>query len=326
MANANVHSPRQEIVSQPESASPPLPATPAFGDEGAEGSVQPYQFRNLSSLLPDELRMLTTRHEEFVRSVAARLSIHLRVELNLQLSGLGMMRYRDFIEGLPAPTYLALLKLDPLPGVCLLNIPLKLGLSIVDRELGGPAQYTDEPRALSEIEARLLARTVEIIAGEWCSSWSDVLEIRPTLVGHESNGNYVQTCPRDTLMLVLTLAVGLGETAESIQFVFPYASLEPLLLKLNATARPEKSAARPTSGLKWNPALNDVSIKVSAELPEMEMTARQLADLQPGSTLFITPEMARQVRVCLAKKPKFIANLGTTNERWAAKIVQPYKP
>ena len=278
----------------------------------------------MSSLTAGELRKFKARHEDFIHSLAARLSVHLRLEVGVQMSKLETFHFQKIIDGLWNPTYLALLRLEPLQGICLLEIPPRLGLCIVDRELGGPGLCPDEtPRALSEIESRLLSRVVEIVASEWCGLWNDLLELRAVLLGYESSGGFVQTSSPDVMMLILGMEVRIGEITEPIQFSFPCATLEPLFLKLNSGIKMEKPASvRSAAPLKWNPILGDVNIKVTAELPDLELTAKQLAQLKPGDTLLITPEMAKQVRLCLAKKPKFSANLGTCNQRWAAKIVQ----
>ena len=296
-------------------------------DPPPPSATRPYRFRELSSLSAGELRKLKSRHEAFIESLATRLSIHLRLEVSLQMSKLETAHYHKFMDGIVNPTYLAMLKLEPLQGICLLDIPPKLGLCIVDRELGGPAQCLEDARVLSEIEARLLSRVVEIINSEWCSAWSDLLSLRPALLGYENGDGFAQTCPPETIMLILGMEARVGETTGQIQMGFPCATLEPLILKLNAGVKIDKPRATlPAAALKWNPALNDVNIKVTAELPNLELTARQLAQIKPGDTLMITPEMAKQVRVCLAKKSKFIANLGTCNQRWAAKIVRVLNP
>jgi len=248
------------------------------------------------------------------------------LEVGLQMSKLETSHFQNFVEGTSNPTYLALLKLAPLQGICLLEVPPKVGLCIVDRELGGPAQCLDEVRPLTEIESKLLSKVVEIVAGEWCSFWSDLVELRSTLLGYENSASFVQVVPPDTMMLILGMEIRIGEVAEQMQFCFPCATLEPLIVKLNAGIKADKSAAaRPAATLKWNPSLNEVRVKVTAELPDMQLTARQLAQLKPGDTLLVTPEMAAQVNLCLAKKPKFTAMLGTSNNRWAAKITDVHK-
>ncbi|HXG45986.1 MAG TPA: flagellar motor switch protein FliM, partial [Methylomirabilota bacterium] len=80
------------------------------GEEAKEkkekDSIQPYDFRHPVFLSPTELRRLRIRHEEFIRALAARLSIYLRLEFSLQMSKLQTIPYAKFAESLPNPTHL----------------------------------------------------------------------------------------------------------------------------------------------------------------------------------------------------------------------------
>src|SRR5690606_17688724 len=122
-----------------------------------------------------------------------------------------------------------LFNLAPLRGVCLLDIPPRLGLCLVDRQLGGAALNVDTSRNLSEIEVRLISRVAEFILSEWCSYWSSVIDLRPNIVGVEGNGRFVQSPPTATTMLVLgvTMWVG-GEAVDEMQLATPHYTLEPL--------------------------------------------------------------------------------------------------
>lgn len=290
----------------------------------AAKSAEKYHFREQSSLSANELRKLRLRHDEFIRSLAARLSIHLRLEVALRMSRLETVHFGKFIEGISNPTFLAMFQLEPLQGVCLLDIPPRLGLCLVNRELGGPGQCLEDARPTSEIESRLLSRIVEIIMGEWCSFWRDLLDLRPALLGHESNGDFVQACPRDTMVLVLGVEVQIGELSGQVQFCFPVATLDSLLVKLNSEIKTTASGvACPATTPKWNPALDHVKIKITAKVPNLQLTAGELANLKPGNVLMLTQGTISQARIYLAKKPKFLATVGTQNGRWAAKIVEP---
>ena len=126
----------------------PAPAPPAISVLTARGTrvhrpadtIRTYDFRQSGFLAPSELRRIRQRHEQFVRSLAARLAIFLRLEFTVQLAKLQIVGYQKFTEHLPNPTHITLFKVDPLKGVGLLVIPPRLGLSLVDRMLGGPGE------------------------------------------------------------------------------------------------------------------------------------------------------------------------------------------
>lgn len=312
----------ESLLSQIGDSSQESQPTPSAKAESESETVQPYAFRQLSAFAPSQLRKLRVRHEGFIWELAARLSVHLRSEIVLRMARLETMSFAKFVNELGNPTYLALLELQPLNGICLLDIPSQLGLSIVDRELGGEGVCGEEERALTEIEARILSKVVEITISEWCSCWRETLDLKPTLVGHESNAAFFQNYTPETSMLVLGIEMQIGQLSRQMHFGFPYQALEPLIQKLDSETRGRKKPVEKTQSLsrKWNPVLDDVPIKVSAELPSVKITAKELAKLRAGDVISLDPESLQHVRISLEQKPKFGATLGRCGTRWAVQI------
>ena len=300
----------ERLLAQVESVTPPAPGADPQASSNASGRevIRRHDFPKLSPFSPAELRPLRMRHDDFIRALVTRLSIHLGLEVGLQMSKLEAMPFQKFADGLSNPTYLTMLKLPPLAGICLLDIPPRLGLCIVDRELGGPGQAAEETRLIGRIEGRLLAPVVGLIVNEWCGIWSDLMEIRPVVLGVENNCRYLHTSTPETSMLVAGVEARLAETVEQIQFAFPHPMLEPLTLKLNTDGNnvEKPDAAAKTAPSKWNSLFDDLQIQVTAELPAIQLPAGQLAELKPGDVVSLPPEWMNQVRLSLANHPGFV--------------------
>jgi flagellar motor switch protein FliM len=288
-------------------------------------SIRPYDFRQPAFLAPTELRKLRLRHEEFVRSLSSRLSMYLRLEVSLRMSKLQTICYQNFTEGLSTPAHVSLFKAEPLKGICLLDIPPRLGLAIVDRLLGGGAKVQEANRDLTEIETALLDQAVQIILNEWCNHWQSFQDLRPTLLGHENNGRFLQTAPHDTVMVCLTMDMGLGDSVEQMQIAFPHYTLEPIVKYLTALSIAEKEtlATVAVPQARWNSELDDVAVGVTAEWSGLQLTARELIALKPGDVLMLEPQMTQQVQIHVASAPKYNGRLGTRGSNWAVELTQP---
>src|ERR1035441_4552072 len=116
------------------------------------GDIRSHDFRQSGFLAASELRRIRQRHEQFVRSLAARLAIFLRLEFSLSLAKVHIETYQKFIEALSNPSYITLFKTEPLKGAGLLVVPPRLALTLVDRLLGGPGQMPPDNRDLTDIE------------------------------------------------------------------------------------------------------------------------------------------------------------------------------
>lgn len=292
-------------------------------------AIQPYDFRHPVFLSANELRKLRVQHEEFIHSLAARLSIYLRLEFGLQMSQLQTLTYQKFTESLPNPCHLTLFKVDPLRGICVLDVNPRLGLTIVDRLMGGPGHSVNVNRDLSEIEVALLDQAVQLIIGEWCSHWAKIRELRPSLLGHENNGRFLQTSLPDTVMLALSMEAHIGDCQEQILIGFPYSTLEPLIRQLGENLNPQAEegavAATASAHPRWKPGLDDVIIPVTGEWSGMELTVREITQLRVGDVLPLPADFNSQIQLRLARMPKFLGRLGTRENHWAVEVTSILK-
>ncbi|HEV2456344.1 MAG TPA: flagellar motor switch protein FliM [Verrucomicrobiae bacterium] len=282
--------------------------------------IRNHDFRQSGFLAPSELRRIRQRHEQFIRSLAARLAIFLRLEFSLQLSKVQIGGYQNFVENLPGPTHITLFKTDPLKGVGLLVIPPRLGLALVDRLLGGAGQNSEEARELSEIETALIDQVASLVISEWCNHWPEMRGLQPSLLGHENNSRYLQTAAPDTAMLILTMNGGIGEQSEPIQIVFPYTTVEPLMRLLSPSLPGTETAPARAASPRWNSQLNEIKVPVIAEWHGFKMSANEILRLKAGDLLALDAECAAQVRLRLNHVPRFIGRPGTSGGKWAVQV------
>jgi flagellar motor switch protein FliM len=333
-----VHPPQGEVVSQSEverllaqigsgeatETDAPHVSPGAF----KSGTGKRHVFPQYSQFSAGPLRKLRVRHENFLRGLAARLSLHLRFELSLQMAGFDTYPFQKFLEGVSQPGHLTLISFEPLEGICLLDIPPRLGLSIVDRQLGGPGSYVEDARDLNQTEIRVLSQIVQIIVSEWCGTWSGLFDIRPVLLGTENSTRYLHTSRPEEIMLVLAIEARLGGLVEQMHLALPHVTLQPLVLKLAAepgSGGPAGAAKRNTP-VQWKPSLGELRMRAAAQLPGLRLSAKALANLQPGEILPVPEKAVGQVSLCLHGVPRFAGVLGTSGSHWALEIQRVINP
>jgi flagellar motor switch protein FliM len=285
--------------------------------------IRAHDFRQSGFLTPSELRRIRLRHEQFIRSLAGRMAIFLRLEFTVQTAKVQIVGYQKFFESLPNPTHITLFKTDPLKGVGLLVIPPRLGLTIVDRLLGGPGQAPETNRELSEIETALTDQVAMLLLSEWCNHWPEMRDLKPSLLGHESNSRFLQTAPHDTAMLLLTMNSGIGEQLEPIQLLFPYATVEPLMRLLNPPMPDSEAAPARAGKLRWNAEFNDIKVPITAEWHGLKMSAGDITRLKSGDVVMLDAQCAAQVHLRFSHLPKFIGRPGTCSGKWAVQLTSP---
>ena len=307
-----------------EVAAPKQQLIRSDGQVGTQGTlkVEPYDFRNPAFLSEVELRRLRLLHEDYIRYLSARLSLYLRMEFGLKMAKLTTVTYSKFTENLPNPTHLSMFKVEPLIGVGILDINPRLALTISDRLLGGKGHSIKSDRYLTEIEVALIEDIIIIILEEWCSQWKGEQELRPVVIGQENNGRFLQTSPKDAIMLALTLEATFGDCSEQIQIGVPYYTIEPVVKKMQSRRQKDSAAAPEAKIPTWSATYGKISLPVRAEWQTLELSLREVISLRLGDVIEMPHAIFNDTRILLNGTPKFVGTVGLDTDKVAVQLTR----
>ncbi|MDP1579819.1 MAG: flagellar motor switch protein FliM [Candidatus Didemnitutus sp.] len=290
------------------------------GDAQFAGKIERFDFLNPVILPEQELRRLRVIHEDFIRYLSARLSLFLRMEFGIKMAKLATVTYANFTEALPTPTHVCLFKAEPMLGVGLLDFSPRLALTIADRLLGGRGHSVKSERPLTEIEVALMEDVVVIMLEEWCAQWKCDTELHPVIIGHESSGRYLQTSPKDAVMLVLGLEVNFGDCTEAMQLGMPYYTIEPMVKKMQSRRQKEAAVTPVEKRAVWQKTYDHITMPVRAEWEAFEISLREICSLRVGDVIEMPAEFLQQTRVLLNGVPKFVGTVGLDSDRVAVQL------
>jgi flagellar motor switch protein FliM len=292
------------------------------GDASSAAKIEAYDFRNPAFLSEVELRRLRLLHEDFIRYLSARLSLYLRMEFGLKMAKLTTVTYSKFTDSLPNPTHLSLFKVEPLVGVGILDINPRLALTIADRLLGGRGHSVKAERYLTEIEIALIEDVIVILLEEWCGQWKAEQELRPQIIGHENNGRFLQTSPKDAIILAMTLEASFGDCSEQIQIGVPYYTIEPVVKKMQARRQKDAAVTTVEKGASWQGSYDHITMPVRAEWQALELSLREIVSLRVGDVLEMPSALFSETRVLLNGTAKFVGTVGVEAERVAVQLTR----
>lgn len=296
------------------------------GDAKAAGKVEAYDFRNPVFLSEVELRRLRLLQEDFIRYLSARLSLFLRMEFGLKMAKLTTVTYSKFTESLPSPTHICLFKAEPLTGVGILDLNPRLALTIADRLLGGRGHSVKAERYLTEIEIALLEDVINIVLEEWCGQWKTEQDLHAVIIGHENNGRFLQTSPKDAIILALTLEVNFGDCSEQIQLGVPYYTIEPLVKKMQARRQKDSAVATVEKRASWQKSYDHITMPVRAEWDALELSLREVSSLRVGDVIEMPAKLLQETRLLLNGSAKFIGTVGLDTDRVAVQLTRKLPP
>jgi len=291
-------------------------------DVTTAGKVEPYDFRNPAFLSEVEMRRLSILHEDFIRYLSARLSLFLRMEFGLKMAKLSTVIYSKFTDSLPSPTHICLFKTDALVGVGIIEINPRLALTIADRLLGGRGHSVKAERGLTEIEMALLEDIMMLLLEEWCAQWKSEQDLHPLIIGHETSGRYLQTSPKDAVILDLALEVNFGDCSEMLRIGVPYYTVEPLVKKMQARRQRDTAVAQTEKQAGWQKAYDHITVPARAEWDALELTLREISNFRVGDVIELPSQMLAQTRLLLNGTPKFIGTVGLDADRIAVQLTR----
>lgn len=283
--------------------------------------VEPYDFRRPAALSQVHLRQVELVHQKFAEHLAARLSAFLRLECSVKLAKFETPTYKSFVESIESPAEVALLQVDPLIGVAVLNLGLPLCHSIVDRMLGGRGMVEKKDRNLSEIEIALLEDATQVIMEEWCQQWRSESPLRSQGIGHETSARFLKTALPDAVMLAAFMEVQLGESQGQFQLGIPYSMVESMVKEAQereASSGAEALQKKP----RWRSSYDEIAVPVIAQWKVREMRVQELISLSLGDILPMDPDLIARTHVQLANSREFIGLVGVQNGQVAVQLTK----
>lgn len=311
------------LIAQSAEAQVPKPAIVGAGLTSANPpKIEAYDFRNPAFLSEAELRRLRLLHEDFIRYLSARLSLYLRMEFGLKMARLTTVTYAKFCESLPNPTHLSLFKVEPLVGVGILDLNPRLALTVADRLLGGRGHSVKAERYLTEIEVTLIEDVILVLLEEWCGQWKAEQELRPLIIGHENNGRFLQTSPKDAIVLALTLECNFGDCSEQIQIGVPYYTIEPVVKKMQARRQKDTAITQTARRVEWQASYDRITLPVRAEWQPFELPVREIACLRVGDVIELPASLCEDTRILVGGATKFVGTVGLDTDRIAVQLTR----
>jgi len=289
-------------------------------DEAAK--IKVYDFKRPNKFSKEQLRTLNMIHEKFARLLTTQWSGYLRALVKLNVFAVEQMSFYEFINSIPNPSIIATIDMSPLKGSCLLEINPNISFSIIDRLLGGPGEFTDKPRGLTEIERVIIEKVLRNIFVALKESWETLIELKPALEGIETNPQFIQLISPNETVVVVTLNGLIGKTEGMINLCLPHIVLEPILHKLStrywfSNTKKERDSYN-TEELKKR--LKKAELPVIAKLGKAFITIRDFLSLEPDDVIQLEKKANENVEIWIHNKLKFYGQPGIYGNKMAVQI------
>ncbi len=284
-----------------------------------------YDLTSQDRIIRGRLPQLEVIYEKFMRSFRVSLSSALRKIASLNLASTDFLKFGEFINTLPMPTCMSVLRFSALRGSALLVIESKLAYALVDSFFGGADRpYTKiEGKDFTPIELSIVKKVVDLAIEDLEAAWASVEKIGASFVRTEVNPQFVGIVPPTDVVIASTFDVELENANGTITLVIPYATIEPIKQKLSTGFQIESDQTDKklwTSIIKEQLLDTDVDVKIN--LGETEIALKDLMTLKVGDVLPLDQDATGEFDVQIEGVKKFKSYYGIHHGTVAVQVTR----
>jgi flagellar motor switch protein FliM len=294
------------------------------GDDGMKSGVVQYDLANQDRIIRGRMPTLDIIHDRFIRLFRVTLSNALRKMANLSVNSTGPLKFSEFMNSLPLPSCLNILRLDPLRGAAVMVIESKLLYALVDSFFGGnDVPYTKiEGKDFTQIEIKIARRVVLSAIDDYEKAWEPVYPLKVGYSRTEINPQFVAVVPPSDVVIATTFDVELEKVSGTIKVVIPYATLEPIKSKLSVGFQSEQLEVDFIWINRIKEQIMGTSANVLVKLGDADITMRDLLELAPGDIIQLNSDATMPLDILVEGVPKFKGIPGLLKGNRALKIVE----
>lgn len=291
---------------------------------GSNVEVQPYDLTNQDRVIRGRMPTLDIIYERFVRLFRMSLSNSLRKIASISIISTDILKFGEFVNTLPVPSCMSILRFDSLRGSALLVIESKLAYALVDSYFGG----TDRPftkiegKEFTRIELSLLQKVIEMAIKDLEDAWQPVHKAEISFVRTEVNPQFVGIVPPADVVISSTFEVELENASGTIALVLPYSTLEPIKGKLNSYYQTENVQVDEEWVAKMEEHLNAATAEVVVRLGQAEITVGDLVNLNRGDVIPLKQDADGELDLLVEGITKFKCLFGVSRGNRAVQLTR----
>lgn len=294
--------------------------------ETEDGGVVAYDLTSQDRIIRGRLPQLDVIYEKFMRAFRVSLSSALRKIASITLTSTQFLKFGDFINTLPIPTCMSVLRFNNLRGSALFVIEAKLAYALVDSFFGG----SDRPyskldgKEFTPIELQIVKKVVELAIGDLEQAWSTIEVIGCSFQRTEINPQFVGIVPPTDVVIASTFDIELENISGTVSIVIPYATIEPIKQKLSNGFQVESDQ---TDKRLWTAIIKeqllDTTVDIKVNLGETEIKLKDLMELKVGDVIPLTQDSSGELDVQVEEVKKFKGYYGIHHGTVAVQVTRP---
>jgi flagellar motor switch protein FliM len=296
-------------------------------DRKRETAALPFDFRRPDPIPKSQVRAIHLLHDVFARNLVSSLSAYLRSYLTVNLVSVEQLSYAEFLEGLPSPTCLVAMGLQPYDGNGVLELNPSLAFPIIEMLLGGTGKQSGSiQRDITEIEQKLLDGLLRIILNDLRDAWKGVTDIDFTIDSMETEPQLLHVLAPNEAVVAIGVEIRIAEAVGMMNIALPSIVIKMMRHKFDQQWSVRKTHAKEGEQARFLAMLRDASLTLEARLEGLELSVQHLLDLSEGHVVVFERSVNSPVELIVNGREQYYGHIVSTATRRAFAIQQVREP
>lgn len=289
--------------------------------------IASYDLANQDRVIRGKLPALDLIYERFIRSFRISLSNSLRKIASINIISTEMLKFGEFINTLPIPSCMAILRYEELRGPALMVYESKLVYALIDSFFGGADRpFTKiDGKEFTTIELSIIRRVVDLAIIDLEEAWSSIHKTKVSYIRTEQNPQFVGVVPPNDVVVTTTFEVELENASGTISVVVPYSILEPIKQKLTSGYQAESEGRDKRWLSTLNTHLSMANLDIRVPLGEARINLNRLIHMKPGDVLVLNSDANGELPVKIEGVEKFKGMFGISKGLRAVQLSKEVK-
>ncbi|MBS1958659.1 MAG: flagellar motor switch protein FliM [Bdellovibrionales bacterium] len=287
--------------------------------------VQTYDLTNQDRVIRGKMPTLDLIYERFVRLFRMSLSNSLRKIASISIISTDLLKFGEFVNTLPIPSCVGILRSESLRGPALLVFESKLAYALIDSYFGG----TDRPynkvdgKEFTRIELMIMNKVMSLSLADLEEAWSPVHKISLLHLRTETNPQFVGVVPLSEVIISTTFEVELENASGTIALVIPYSTIESIKNKLNSSFQSDTDRTDKVWIENLEEHMLSTQAAVSVNLGETSITVGDLVNLNIGDIIPLNQDCDGELVLNVEGVPKYKCFFGVSRGTRAVQVTRP---
>lgn len=277
----------------------------------------------------ERLPMLEIVFDRLVRLSTTSLRNFTSDNVEVSLDSISSVRFGDYINSIPLPAVLSVIKAEEWDNFGLLTVDSSLIYSMIDVLLGGRRGHgvvRIEGRPYTTIEMALARRMIELILQDTHKAFEPLTPVHFSLERMETNPRFAAIARPANAAILVEFRIDMDGRGGKIEILLPYATIEPIREQLLQMFMGEKFGRDATWEGHLATEIYSADTEVAAVLHEEDFPLSRILALKEGETIMFERSPSDPIKLRCGDVDLTEAVMGHIGKQVSVRVTRPLNP